>query len=216
MNLISYININLLLTSFIKTCANIHRKNTTIKTRISRNQFIPLLLSRALTTASGLSNWKFIRYPSIRQTAGLTLCPFLPILRFLSLYTEQPGSAIKRKKSCKLKRKQNIPCKQKNIRERPFMSLPDDCDSEIDQLILCRRYYITYHITKYKSSTFLLSCYTFRNSSACGEGCQVPVALAWQRPERSVDQIPSWLYLHVLTDFTPYEKFFCSNCKALG
>ncbi len=92
----------------------------------------------------------------------MTLCPFLPILRFLSLYTEQPGSAIKRKKRCKLKRKQNIPCKHKNIRERPFMSLPDDCDSEIDQLILCRKFYTVYHITKYKSSTFLLSCYTFR------------------------------------------------------
>lgn len=41
------------------------------------------------------------------------------------------------------------------------MSLPDDCDSEIDQLILCRKFYTVYHITKYKSSTFLLSCYTF-------------------------------------------------------
>ena len=41
------------------------------------------------------------------------------------------------------------------------MSLPDDCDSEIDQLILCRKFYTVYHITKYKSSTFLLSCYPF-------------------------------------------------------
>ena len=66
------------------------------------------------------------------------------------------------------------------------------------------------------NSAFRLPCYGICPFQvACGEGCQVPVALAWQRPERSADQILSRLNLRVLTDFAVNAKSWAELLRLL-